>query len=111
MSPIPIIVQLYLFTIAPSAFATTLEILDPRPQLDLPGPGATRLAMQREIGLGDRVGVEQSVGTALVGARIGFFGDAAIDDDVADMDVLWLQLAGEALGQAAQRELAHRERG
>src|ERR1700733_9142795 len=87
-----------------------LESLDPRSELDLPGPGAARLAVELEIGLGDRVGGEQPVRPALVGARIGILGDAAVDHNVADMDVFRLQLAGEALRQAAQRKLAHRER-
>src|SRR5580704_19411644 len=105
MSPIPTIEQIYLVTLL-----TPLKRLNPRPQLDLPGPGAARLAVQRQIGLGDRVGVEQPVGAALVGAGIRLFGDAAVDHDMADMDVLRLQFAGKALREAAQRELAHRKR-
>src|SRR5258708_15827363 len=105
MSPIPIIVQVYLIILA-----VPLKRLDPGPQLDLPGPGAARLAVQREIGLGDRVRVEEPVRAAFVGARVAFLGDAAIDNDVAYMDILRLQFASEALREAAQGKFAHRER-
>src|SRR5215210_5560150 len=37
------------------------EGLDPGPQLDLPGPGAARLAQDLDVALGDRVGVERAV--------------------------------------------------
>src|SRR5665213_1568811 len=86
--------------------ARSSEILDPGPQFDFPGPGAARLAMQIQIGVGDRVRVEESVGAAFVGARIAILGDAAVDHDVADMDVQRLQFAREALREPAQRELA-----
>src|SRR5260370_42496895 len=66
------------------------EILDPGPKLDFPGPGAAVLAVQLQVGLGDRIGVEQPIGAALVGARIARLPDAAIDDDVPDMDVVRL---------------------
>ena len=44
------------------------ERLDPRPQFDFPGPRAAVLAMQLQVGLGNRVGIEQRVGAALVAA-------------------------------------------
>ena len=39
-----------------------LELLDPRPDLDLPAPGAAVLLQRGPVGLGDGVGVEQAVG-------------------------------------------------
>src|SRR5580698_5120064 len=96
MSLIDIKVQVYLF-IALYSRPVLLERFDPRPQLDLPGPGIARLAMELEIGFGDRVGIEQRVRPFLIGARIVLLGDAAVDDEVADMDVLWMQLARQAL--------------
>src|SRR5260370_38943958 len=88
-------------------FLLPSEVLDAGAQFDLPGPGAARLAVQRQIGGSDRVRIEQAVGAALVGARIALFSDAALDPDGADMDVLRLQLPRQALRQAAQCELAH----
>src|ERR1700735_5466385 len=103
MSLIDIIVRGYLFMVL------LLEGLDPGPQLDLPGPGAARLTVQLQVSLGDRVRVEEAVRPALIGAWISILGDAAVDHDVADMDVCGLQFACEALRQPAQRELPHRE--
>jgi len=58
----------------------------PRAQLDFPGPGAALLAMQVEIAVGDRVGIEQRVGAAIGAARVARPADPAIADDMADMD-------------------------
>jgi hypothetical protein len=55
------------------------------PEFDLPRPGAALLTIDREIRVGDRVGVEQRAGPAWRPLRIG---DAVIDHDVAHMDVL-----------------------
>src|SRR5690348_8156829 len=76
------------------------ENLDPGAQLDLPGPGAAVLAVQLQIGLGDRIGIEHPVGAALIGARVARAADAAVDDDMPDMDVERLQFAREALCEA-----------
>ncbi len=65
--------------------------------------------MQVEIGVGDSVGIEHRVGAAIGAARVARPADPAIDHDMADMDVLRLQLARQALREAAQGELAHRE--
>ena len=50
------------------------EVLDPRPQLDLPGPGAAVLPEDVQVGAGDRVGVEHRVrasgGSVRPGLRI-----------------------------------------
>src|SRR5258708_8693935 len=85
-----------------------LEILNPRAQLDLPGPGAAMLAVDVEIGLRNRRRLEHPVGTARIAAQPL---DAAVDDEMGDMDVLRCKLARHALRQAAQPELAHREGG
>src|SRR5260370_41569849 len=93
-----------------SSFGSRSECLDPGPQLDLQGPGATRLAQHFEIGLGDRVGVERAVRAVV---RVGAPGAAhpAIDDEMGDVDAFGAELPSGALGEAAQGELAHREGG
>ena len=86
------------------------ELLHPRPQLDLQAPGAARLGEHGHVGLGDGVGVEQAVGGAgVAGAAALGVPDAAVDDEMRDVDALPLQLARHRLGEAAQRELAHGE--
>src|SRR5690348_5934603 len=84
------------------------EALDPRALLHLPGPGAARLRGEGPVGFGDGVGVEHRVGPVrrLGAARIA---DAAVDDEVADAHALRRELARQALGEAPERELAHRE--
>src|SRR5262244_2136708 len=79
------------------------ELLHPGAELDLPGPGAARLAVNMEVGFGDGVGIEVVVGAAAGRA------DGAIDDEMRDVDVLGRELARHALGQPAKRKLAHRE--
>src|ERR1700719_157376 len=79
-----------------------LELLDPGPQLDLPGPGAAVLAVDVQIALRDGLGGEHSVIAARGGPDIAARPrDAAVDDEMADMDVLGCELAGHALGEAA----------
>ena len=67
------------------------------------------LPQQIEIALRNGVRIEHAVG--LIG-RIGptVAADAAIDDDVSDVNALRRKLARHALRQSAQRELAHGER-
>src|SRR5512143_2667437 len=84
------------------AFKPFSEALDPGAKLHLPGPGAARLAMDMEIGIGDGVRIESRLAVRILP-------DAAIDDEMGDMDVLGRQLARHALCQPPQRELAHRE--
>lgn len=38
-------------------------------------------------------------------------GVLAVDHEISDVDVLWVQFAGEELAQTAQCELAHGETG
>ena len=85
------------------------EGLDPRPQLDLPGPGAAWLLEHVHVRGCNRIGVEESVRPCRVG-RPASAADSAVDDEMADMDPLWRQFAGHALSQTAQRKLSHRER-
>ena len=87
----------------------SLEFLDPGPHGDLVRPGAAMLAGQGEHRLGDGVRVEQAVGRVRR-LRPGGAADAAIHDDMDDVDAPRVQLARHALGEAAQRELPHRER-
>src|SRR2546421_11944269 len=68
------------------------------------------LPVPREIRLGDRVRAQHAVLATRRRARIAAGAlDAAVDDEVRDMDVLRTELAREALREAAQRELAHGE--
>src|SRR5258708_35071150 len=68
------------------------------------------LAMDSEVVLRDRLGLQHSVPAACAGALVAARRlDAAVDDEMRDMDVLRCKLAGHALHQAAQAELAHRE--
>src|SRR5579859_495533 len=96
-----------LTTAAPAARSTaqpTLEALHPGPQLDLPGPGAALLAPDVQVGPRDLVRVERAVGAALArllakdGARIvRALADAAVDDEVRDVDAPGRELARHAL--------------
>src|SRR5215831_9226252 len=78
------------------------ELLHPRPQLDLPRPGAAGLMDQVHVALGDGVRVEQAVGM-VCGLGAARTLDAAVDHDVSDVDALRRKLARHALGEAAQR--------
>src|SRR5579859_6855995 len=84
-----------------------LELLHPGPELHLPRPRAARLVEHVQVRGGDGVGLEhrlQARGRFAAGAR-----DRAVDHEVLDVDALRRELAGEALREAAQRELRHRE--
>src|ERR1700735_2537400 len=85
------------------------KLLEPGPQLDLPGPGTAMLPQQIEIALRNGIRIEH--GVRLV-RRIGpaRAQNAAVDDNMGDVDALRLQLPRHALRQPAQRELAHGER-
>src|ERR1019366_8508994 len=82
--------------------------LDPRPQVELVGPRAFRLAVQVPVVLGDRVGLEDTgVGLLCIalGKVLGDEGrvDRTVDDDVGDVDALRPDLACHALRQRPQR--------
>ena len=62
-----------------------------------------------EVVGGDGVGVEQRIGLVRRRGAPGP-GDAAVDDEMGDVDSLRREFARHALRQAAQRELAHGER-
>src|SRR5271165_2362918 len=85
-----------------------LKPLHPRPQLDLPGPGAAGLRDEVKIGLRDRLGIEHAVGL-VGGLRSARAADAAVDHHMGDVDAGGRKLARHALGKPAQRELAHGE--
>ena len=61
-----------------------------------------------QIGRGDRIGIERAIGLV---RRLGprRTADPAVDDEMRHVDALRRQFARQALRQAAQRELAHRE--
>src|ERR1700732_2448202 len=83
------------------------EGLDPRPDLDLPGPRVTRLADEVEIALRDRIRIKR--GVASVGIGPARRPNAPVDDDMADVNALRMQLARHGLREAPQRELSHGE--
>ena len=58
------------------------------------------LVVKLQIGFGDGVGVEHAV-AAVILPVLPFRGDAAIDHEMADMDVLWVQFARQRLGKTA----------
>src|SRR4051794_28432430 len=86
------------------------EPLEPWPHLELPRPRAAVLAIDVQVVLRDLVGEEHAVVAALACPRVVRRADAAVDDEVRDMDVFRRELARHALREAAERELAHRER-
>src|SRR4029078_7795437 len=86
-----------------------LKLLDPRPQFQLPGPGAARLLQHVPVARGNGVGVEHRV-RPVGGFSARRTADAAVDDEMRDMNALRRQFARHALGQSTQRELAHRKR-
>src|SRR3954454_3225601 len=92
-----------------TAISDPLEALHPGPQFHLVGPGALRLPDHAEVRRSDGVGVKEARGLA---RRVSpaLAPDAAVDDDMGHMDALGMQLPRHALGEPAQRELAHRER-
>src|SRR5215813_4442748 len=85
------------------------EFLDPWSQLHLPAPGAARLAENVNVALGNRVRIEQAVG--IVGrGRPALAADAAVNNEMRDVNAERTELAGHALRKPAQRELTHGER-
>src|ERR1700730_10051262 len=87
---------------------TRSKLLHPWPQFQLPAPGAVRLLQQAEGAEGNGVGVEQQIRPFFkFGARGA--ANAAIDDEMRDMNSLRRQFARHALGEPAQREFSHRE--
>src|SRR6266849_8912959 len=85
-----------------------LKLLHPRPQFQLPGPGAARLLQHVPVTEGNGVGVEHRIRPVL---RFGARGasKAAVDDEMRDVNSLRRQFARHALGEPAQREFSHRE--
>ena len=80
------------------------------PQIEFVGPSASRLTMQRPIGVGDGLDRKQTVlafGTNIVGeVDCGVFAlDGAVYDDMSDMDALRRKFAREPLRHGAQRRL------
>src|SRR5437667_2714733 len=94
----------------PSRRARRLERLHPRPELHFPCPGTAVLTMDVEVGLGDRIGLQEAVSAALIRARIALLLDAAVYYEMRDVDVLGLQLTRHALSETAQAEFPHGER-
>ena len=68
------------------------------------------LAVDVQVSLSDRVRIERTIRSGLDRTFIiRAFHNATIDAEMRHMNVLWGKLAGEALRQASQSELAHRE--
>src|SRR5438445_11023370 len=82
------------------------EALDPRAQLDFPGPSATRLPEDVQVGLSDRIRIEHRIVRVDTTPRPY----RSIEHELRDVDTFRRELARHALGQAAQRELPHRKR-
>src|SRR4051812_41961969 len=75
------------FKVAVQDNGASSKPLHPRPHFDLPAPGAARLLQQMQIGLGDRVRIEQRVGLRRI-LRPPRAADAAVDHDMRDMNAL-----------------------
>ena len=70
------------------------------------------LAVDVEVVLRDLVRQQHGVLTPLVSPTVVRpLKDAPVDHEMGDVYVLWLQFTRQRLGQAAQPELADRERG
>src|SRR5262249_14894241 len=61
------------------------ELFHPRPHLDLPCPGAARLAQEIDEGLRDGVGVKQAIGPVRR-HRPALTADAAVDHHMTDVN-------------------------
>src|SRR4029077_14357693 len=83
--------------------AKSSELFDPGPQLELPRQGAAVLPVDVQVTLRDLVGQQHGVLAPLGGARVASRLDAAVDDEMRDVDVLRRELARQALREAAQR--------
>src|SRR5260221_10677555 len=89
--------------------STWLKLLHPWPQFHFPGPGAARLLQHAPVTQGNGIGIEHRIRpVGWLSARGA--ANAAVDDEMRDVNALRRQFARHALGKAAQRELAHRER-
>src|ERR1700681_4526705 len=107
--PVSILVSVVILRPMPVCLLLS-ELLDPRPQFQFPGPGATRLLQHVPVAQRNGVGIEHRIRPlGRLGARRA--ADAAIDHEMRDVNALRRQLARHALGQAAQCELTHREGG
>src|SRR5689334_5532342 len=85
-----------------------------RPEVDLVRPRRPRLPMDLPIRLRDRVDAEQAVLAAFgqqlrPAAQQPLAKDAAVDDDVGDMQALRAELAGHALGDHPEAGLGRGE--
>src|SRR5205807_1758694 len=77
--------------------------------LNVRSPRAAMLSVQVEIGLGNGVRVEASVGTLRRETlrATGWFVNAAVDHYLGDVDILWLKLPRHTLYQTSQPKLAY----
>src|SRR6185295_6972798 len=69
-------------------------LLHPRPQIELMGPGAARLAMQHPVILGDRLRVENAVVTLQRGALGEILADPGGVDRAVDHNVRHVNALG-----------------
>ena len=98
-----------LYELRAEATLPPLELLRPRTNIDLLGPGAAWLPMQLQIDFRDRARCEQGVLTPLrdkMPIPVGL--DLSVNNHERDMDALGPQLTGHALGERAQAELRNR---
>src|SRR5271167_569730 len=91
------------------------EILAPRPQIQLQRPGAALLVMEIPIGLRDCIRMQQPIEAALLhqlwdSRQQTIPLDAAIDNQMTDMNVLRSIFPGNALREITQSRLRGCER-
>src|SRR6266702_1552784 len=92
-----------------------LERFSPGTQVEFERPGAAVLMVQHPIGIGDGGDVEEAVRATRIlqfrpQAEQAIALDAAVDDDVPDMDSLRPEFARHALGERTQRRLGRGKR-
>src|SRR5436309_12150584 len=81
------------------------ELLHPRPEVDFKSPRRAMLAIDVHVGLCNGIRIQHAVLATGCRAGIACLADAAVDHEMCDVDVLWAELAREALREPAQREL------
>src|SRR5439155_9237784 len=81
-------------TLSPQNIAS--KLLHPGPQLQLPAPGTARLLQNVPIALRDRIGIEHRI-RLVRGLGTRRAADAAVDDEMRDMDAVRREFACHAL--------------
>jgi hypothetical protein len=82
----------------------TSELFGLRPKIDLVAPGSDLLMRNLPIDLGDSIGRQHATGIDTVTRAVGCRVDDPIEDNMHDMNALWLKFPRERLCQSPQRK-------